>query len=48
MIEGAKQAIQDTKKVTKKEKESLWYRKTAQYILALSEEEVVQSNVGYQ
>ncbi len=42
-IEGAKQAIKDTKKGTKKEKERLWYRKTAQYILALSEEEVFKA-----
>ena len=38
-----KQAIKDTNKGTEREKEPLWYRKTAQYILALSEEEVFKA-----
>ena len=42
-IEGAKQVIKDTNKSTKKEKEPFWYRKTAQYILAVSEEEAFKA-----
>jgi len=42
-IEGAKQAINGAKKDTTREKETLWYRKTAQYILALSEKEVFKA-----
>ena len=39
----AKQAIKGAKKGAKKEKEPLWYSKTAQYILTLSEEEVFKA-----
>ena len=42
-VVSEKQTIDGAKQGTKKKKETLWYKKTAQYILALSEEEVFKA-----